>query len=134
MIGSLGTCADVAGNAGLWYHVDAAWGGGHIATEGLRQQPSGLERAGSITIDAHKWFATTMRGGMFITPHGSVLSSTFHVSAEFMPSNLKGSDPYVTSVQWSRRFLGLRLFLSLAATGWSGYGAMSSMQLALQSI
>ena len=30
-------------------------------------------------------------------------------------------DPYLTSVQWSRRFLGLRLFLSLAAAGWTGY-------------
>ncbi len=38
-----------------------------------------------------------------------------------MPSNLPGLDPYVTSVQWSRRFLGLRMFLSLAAAGWSGY-------------
>jgi glutamate/tyrosine decarboxylase-like PLP-dependent enzyme len=28
----------------------------------------------------------------------------------------------MTSMQWSRRFLGLRLFLSLAAAGWSGYG------------
>ena len=26
-------------------------------------------------------------------------------------------------MQWSRRFLGLRLFLSLAAAGWDGYGA-----------
>jgi hypothetical protein len=25
-------------------------------------------------------------------------------------------------MQWSRRFLGLRLFLSLAAAGWAGYG------------
>ena len=32
-------------------------------------------------------------------------------------------DPYLTTVQWSRRFLGLRLFLSLAAAGWEGYGA-----------
>ena len=39
-----------------------------------------------------------------------------------MPSNIAGLDPYVTSVQWSRRFLGLRLFLSLAAAGWAGYG------------
>jgi len=38
-----------------------------------------------------------------------------------MPSNLPSLDPYVTSVQWSRRFLGLRMFLSLAAAGWSGY-------------
>jgi aromatic-L-amino-acid/L-tryptophan decarboxylase len=39
-----------------------------------------------------------------------------------MPSNVPNLDPYVTSVQWSRRFLGLRLFLSLAAAGWAGYG------------
>jgi hypothetical protein len=39
-----------------------------------------------------------------------------------MPSNILNLDPYVTSVQWSRRFLGLRLFLSLAAAGWAGYG------------
>ena len=38
-----------------------------------------------------------------------------------MPSYIKSVDPYVTSVQWSRRFVGLRLFLSLAAAGWAGY-------------
>ena len=74
-----------------------------------------------MTIDAHKWFATTMGCGMFLTRHASLLSSTFQVSTSFMPSNLAHLDPYVTSVQWSRRFLGLRLFLSLAAAGWSGY-------------
>ncbi len=39
-----------------------------------------------------------------------------------MPSNIVNLDPYVTTAQWSRRFLGLRLFLSLAAAGWQGYG------------
>ena len=39
-----------------------------------------------------------------------------------MPSNAAG-DPYLNSVQWSRRFLGLRLFLSLAVAGWRGYAA-----------
>ncbi len=38
-----------------------------------------------------------------------------------MPSSVTQLDPYLNSVQWSRRFLGLRLFLSLAAAGWSGY-------------
>ena len=40
-----------------------------------------------------------------------------------MPSSVSGLDPYLNSVQWSRRFLGLRLFLSLAAAGWEGLGA-----------
>ncbi|MBV8504416.1 MAG: pyridoxal-dependent decarboxylase, partial [Alphaproteobacteria bacterium] len=122
MIDPLLTCAEIAQVSGLWYHVDAAWGGALIASDRLRSVLAGIELGDSITIDAHKWFATTMGCGMFITRHGETLSSAFQVSADYMPSNNFGLDPYVTSFQWSRRFLGLRLFLSLAAAGWTGYG------------
>jgi glutamate/tyrosine decarboxylase-like PLP-dependent enzyme len=121
MIDPLWSCAELARSNALWYHIDAAWGGALIASDRLRNALGGIERADSVTIDAHKWFATTMGCGMFITRHPLVLSSTFQVSTSFMPSNLPSVDPYVTSVQWSRRFLGLRMFLSLAAAGWSGY-------------
>ncbi len=99
MIDPLAACAEIARIAGLWYHVDAAWGGALIASDRLRGVLAGIELADSVTIDAHKWFATTMGCGMFITRHAPV-----------------------TTMQWSRRFLGLRLFLSLAAAGWAGYG------------
>lgn len=122
MIDPLTACAEIARTYGLWYHVDAAWGGALIASDKLRGVLAGLEQADSVTIDAHKWFATTMGCGMFITRHAPVLSSAFQVSTSFMPSNVPNLDPYVTSVQWSRRFLGLRLFLSLATAGWTGYG------------
>ena len=122
MIDPLAACAEIARVSGLWYHVDAAWGGAVIASDRLRGILAGIELADSVTIDAHKWFATTMGCGMFITRHAPVLSSAFRVSTSYMPSNLPELDPYVTSVQWSRRFLGLRLFLSLAAAGWAGYG------------
>lgn len=131
MIDPLVRCAEIAREAALWYHVDAAWGGGLIASEPLRGALAGIEQADSITIDAHKWFATTMGCGMFMTRHASVLSSVFHVSTTFMPSNLVHLDPYVTTAQWSRRFLGLRLFLSLAAAGWPGYGAQVEHAIAL---
>ena len=134
MIDPLTACAEIADDAGLWYHVDAAWGGALIASERFRSRLAGLERADSVTIDAHKWFATTMGCGMFLTRHASVLSSTFRVSAEFMPSNVEGVDPYVTSIQWSRRFLGLRLFLSLAAVGWAGYGSHVERAIDLASL
>lgn len=111
----------IAYNFGLWYHVDAAWGGGLIASDTLRHRLVGLERADSVTIDAHKWFATTMGCGMFVTQHSELLATSFYVLTGYMPSHEVSVDPYVTSIQWSRRFLGLRLFLSLAATGWEGY-------------
>jgi glutamate/tyrosine decarboxylase-like PLP-dependent enzyme len=123
MIDPLVACAEIARKSRLWYHVDAAWGGALIASDTLRGALNGMEQADSITIDAHKWFATTMCCGMFLTRHAPVLSSAFQVSTGFMPSNVANLDPYVTTVQWSRRFLGLRLFLSLAAAGWTGYAA-----------
>jgi glutamate/tyrosine decarboxylase-like PLP-dependent enzyme len=121
MIDPLPACAALARSVGAWFHVDAAWGGGLIASERLRHSLAGIEEADSITIDAHKWFATTMGCGMFLTRHREVLSVAFDVSTGYMPSHTRDLDPYVTTMQWSRRFLGLRLFLSLGAAGWDGY-------------
>ena len=121
MIDPLIECARLARGGDIWFHVDAAWGGALIASEKLGDQLSGIEQADSVTIDAHKWFATTMGCGMFLTTQRGILSSVFEVSATYMPSNARDLDPYVTSLQWSRQFRGLRLFLSLAAAGWAGY-------------
>jgi glutamate/tyrosine decarboxylase-like PLP-dependent enzyme len=123
MIDPLQACADIAQREGLWYHVDAAWGGAALASNRLRPALAGMERADSITIDAHKWLATTMGCAVFLTRHGHLLSEAFHASTSFMPSSVSGVDPYLNSVQWSRRFLGLRLFLALASAGWEGLGA-----------
>ena len=123
MIDPLHACADIAKQQGLWLHVDAAWGGAALASNRLRGVLAGIERADSITIDAHKWLATTMGCAIFLTRRADLLSEAFHASTSFMPSSISGVDPYLNSVQWSRRFLGLRLFLALTAAGWEGMGA-----------
>ena len=131
MVDPLVDCGAIARSAGLWYHVDAAWGGALIVSDRLRGRLAGIDLADSVTVDPHKWLATTMGCGMFLAARPDALSSAFHVSASYMPSNVADLDPYMTSVQWSRRFLGLRLFLSLAAAGWSGYGAHVERSVAL---
>ena len=123
MIDPLHASADIARREGLWYHVDAAWGGAALASDRLRPLLDGIERADSITIDAHKWLATTMGCALYITTRSALLSEAFHASTSFMPSSIAAVDPYLNSVQWSRRFLGLRLFLALGAAGWRGLGA-----------
>ncbi len=122
MIDPLLACAQIAQAEGIWYHVDAAWGGAAIASERLRGLLAGIERAQSLTIDAHKWLATTMGCAMFVTTDGPLLSRVFHASTSFMPSSNSSVDPYLNTVQWSRRFLGLRLFIALEAAGWDGLG------------
>jgi glutamate/tyrosine decarboxylase-like PLP-dependent enzyme len=122
MIDPLEDCALIAARENVWYHVDAAWGGAALAGVRGAQLLRGIERADSITIDAHKWFSTTMGCGMFIARRGETLQEAFRVAGRsYMPSNQAAVDPYVNSFQWSRRFAGLRLFLSLAAAGWNGH-------------
>jgi glutamate/tyrosine decarboxylase-like PLP-dependent enzyme len=121
MIDPLQACANVAATHRIWFHVDAAWGGAALCSDRLRGLLSGIELADSITIDAHKWFATTMGCGMFLVRQGAVLSEAFRVAADFMPSSAISTDPYLNTVQWSRRFLGLRLFVSLGVAGWQGF-------------
>jgi len=128
-------CAEIARTAGLWYHVDAAWGGALIASARMRHRLAGIERASSITSDAHKWSAATMGCGMFITTRAALLPEVFGVSASFMPpSSAYNFDPYTSTVQWSRRFLGLRLFLALASAGWAGYAAHVERAVALAGV
>ena len=130
MVDPLPDCAAIARRFGLWFHVDAAWGGALVASDRLRPLLDGIERADSVTVDAHKWLAATVGCGMFITAHAPMLPRVFQVATTFMPS-AEERDPYVTSAQWSRRFVGLRLFLSLAAAGWAGYAAHVERSVAL---
>ncbi len=53
-IDPLDACADIAADAGAWFHVDAAYGGFFQLTDRGRDRLSGIHRADSITVDAHK--------------------------------------------------------------------------------
>jgi glutamate/tyrosine decarboxylase-like PLP-dependent enzyme len=114
----------------LWLHVDAAWGGAAIISPGLRDHLAGIEAADSITCDAHKWFSVPMGAGMFFCRHADAVAAAFHAETSYMPAKTPGAvvDPYTSSVQWSRRFIGLKLFLALAQLGESGYIKMIEHQ------
>lgn len=102
----------------LWFHVDAAWGGAAIISPKLKPMLKGIEQADSITIDAHKWLSIPMGAGMFFTKHHEVIKNIFSVKADYMPQRTEDvNEPYITSIQWSRRFIGLKLFMTLAEEG-----------------
>ncbi len=118
--------AEVARGENLWLHVDAAWGGAAILVDEIRPVLAGVERADSITFDAHKWLSVPMGAGIYLTPHLEILDSAFRVPAPYMPREAAGLDvvdPCLHSIQWSRRAIGLKVFLSLAVAGWEGYAA-----------
>jgi glutamate/tyrosine decarboxylase-like PLP-dependent enzyme len=121
-VAELAQVADEEG--GLWLHADAAWGGAAALVPELRGVIEGVARASSVTFDAHKWLSVPMAAGMYITRHPGILERTFRVAAGYMPREgaaLPVADPFAHSMQWSRRFIGLKVFLSLAVAGWDGY-------------
>lgn len=110
----------------LWMHVDAAWGGAAALVPELRGVLKGIEHADSITFDAHKWLSVPMGAGIYLTRHPKILDQTFRVATPYMPREAAGLDVVDTclhTMQWSRRFIGLKVFLSLAVAGWEGYAA-----------
>ena len=123
-IDPLPALAEIAAREKLWFHVDAAWGGAAALSSRLRHLITGIDRAHSITFDAHKWLSVPMGAGVFITRDREILHQAFRTLTAYMPkeaSSLDVIDPHLHSMQWSRRFTGLKVFLSLAVAGWSGY-------------
>lgn len=134
VIDPLEALAATAEREGLWFHADAAWGGGAALVPELRPLLKGIERADSITFDAHKWLSVPMGAGIYLTRHPDILSRTFGMETAYMPRDgerLGITDPYTHSIQWSRRFTGLKVFLSLAVAGWEGYEAAIRHQTAM---
>ena len=130
-IDPLGEIADLATAERLWLHVDAAWGGGAAFLPELRATLGGIERADSITFDPHKLLSVSMGAGLYLTRHPDVLDKTFHIGAPYLPVPGEVVDPYTHSLQWSRRFIGLKVFLSLAVAGWDGYATVLRHQVAM---
>jgi aromatic-L-amino-acid decarboxylase len=143
VVGTLGTTgagvidplpelATVCRERGLWLHVDAAWGGGATLSPALRRFLAGVELADSLTWDAHKWLSVPMGAGMFFTRHPDALRRAFDVDASYVPPGLdEVDDLYLTTLQWSRRFIGLKVFLTMVTEGGDGMRARIEHQVAM---
>lgn len=125
VIDPLAAIADVCAAHGVWFHADAAWGGGALLSPRLRPHLAGIERADSVIWDAHKWLSAPLGTGMYFTRHRDAPRAAFATDSAYMPAARGGiTDPMNVSHQWSRRPAGLPLFLALATTGREGYERM----------
>jgi glutamate/tyrosine decarboxylase-like PLP-dependent enzyme len=130
-IDPLDAIADVCDLEKLSLHVDAAWGGAALLTDQLVHHLAGIARADSITWDAHKTLPVPMGAGMFIARGRAVTEPAFHVHTGYVPDGEPGTvDPYQHSLQWSRRFIGLKVFMTLAERGERGIAALVDHQVA----
>jgi glutamate/tyrosine decarboxylase-like PLP-dependent enzyme len=122
-IDPLGELRSIAASEDLWLHADAAWGGAAALSERHRHVVAGLSDADSVTLDAHKWLSVPMGAGLFFSRHGGGLRAVFATNPHYLPTPPTGdsvTEPFQESIQWSRRFSGLKIFLLLMTSGWAG--------------
>lgn len=129
VVDDLPALADLARREGAWFHVDAAWGGAAALSDRLRPTLGGIERADSVTWDAHKWLNAPMGAGMFFCRHPDAVRRAFTTRTSYMPAaSGAADDPYLASPQWSRRSIGLKVFFTLAELGLPGAAALVERQ------
>ena len=127
--------ADVCAEAGLWFHVDGAYGGPAMLADDLRPLFAGIERADSIAFDPHKWLYTPHSGGCVVLRDFDHLRQSFDAYASYTVQDKEttghGIDLSRHGPNFSRSFWSLKVWLSLLAHGRTAYGARISHDAAL---
>jgi glutamate/tyrosine decarboxylase-like PLP-dependent enzyme len=134
-IDPLDEIADLCAEEGLWFHVDAAYGGPGAFADDLRPGFAGIERADSIAFDPHKWLYTPLTGGCVLVRDMQHLPDSFSVTASYTYQDKertgRGIDGTQLGPQFSRGFWALKVWLSLLAHGRRAYAARISHDAAL---
>ncbi|MCQ8230014.1 pyridoxal phosphate-dependent decarboxylase family protein [Pantoea trifolii] len=119
--------ADIAAEHNIWVHVDAAWGGALLLSEKYRDYLDGLERVDSVTLDFHKQYFQTISCGAFLLKderHYELMRyQAAYLNSEF--DEEAGVPNLVSkSLQTTRRFDALKLWMGLEALGQKQYAAI----------
>jgi glutamate/tyrosine decarboxylase-like PLP-dependent enzyme len=119
----------VCNRAGLWLHVDGAFGALAAQSQHLRPLLAGLERADSIAFDLHKWLFVPIEAGCVLVKHGEWHRRPFSPPAAYLSrfdrGVASGSFNYSTlGPQLTRGFRALKVWLSMHAHGTAIYARL----------
>ncbi|WP_406058446.1 aspartate aminotransferase family protein [Streptomyces sp. NBC_01077] len=137
-IDPLSEIAALADEYGAWMHVDAAYGCGLLASPTRRHLLDGIERADSVTVDFHKSFFQPVSSSAILVRDGATLRhATYHadylnprqtgdMGAPPTSEGLWGKIPNQVdkSLQTTRRFDALKLWMTLRVMGADGVGGL----------
>jgi aromatic-L-amino-acid decarboxylase len=119
-IDPLAEVAAVAEAAGVWLHVDGAYGGFFQLTGRGQERLAGIERADSITLDPHKSLFLPFGTGALVVRSANALRCAFTEEAACLRDLGDGGalpDFDALTPELSRDFRGLRLWLPLHLHG-----------------
>ncbi|AOH57339.1 2,4-diaminobutyrate decarboxylase [Peribacillus muralis] len=126
-IDPLAELAEIAKLNGIWLHVDAAYGGAMMLSHDFKASIKGMEAADSITVDFHKLFYQPISCGAFLVSDRDHFKYIQHHADYLNPEEdeAEGMVHLVNkSIQTTRRFDALKLWLSLKVVGLDTFGEM----------
>ncbi len=119
--------ADLCQAHGLWFHVDAAYGGFAVLDARGRRLLRGIERADSVALDAHKWLYTPFEAGCVLARRFSDLYDAFHVLPDYLVDVAAGAGNVNMcdhGIQLSRSARALKIWMSIKYFGVGRYRAV----------
>jgi glutamate/tyrosine decarboxylase-like PLP-dependent enzyme len=133
-IDPLSEIGDIANRNGLWYHVDAAYGGFFILTDEGKQKLAGIEKSDSVIIDPHKGLFLPYGLGVVLVKDQAKLNASHYYTANYMQdaaSPTEEPSPAELSPELTKHFRGLRLWLPLKLHGVAPFRACLEEKLLL---
>ena len=125
IIDDLEGIAEICKRENLWFHVDAAYGGGALAARSVRHLFKGIENADSVTIDPHKWLFSPYDCGAVIYKNPELAKAAHSQEGSYLDifsdEGAQGFNPSDYQIQLTRRVRGLPLWFSLAMHGTERY-------------
>lgn len=111
--------ADVAAELNTHFHVDAAWGGATLFSDQYASLLKGIERADSVTIDAHKQMYVPMGAGVVLFKNPKDANSIRHHAQYILRKNSK--DLGAMTLEGSRNGMAMMVHAALHIIGRKGY-------------
>jgi aromatic-L-amino-acid decarboxylase len=126
----LDAVAEVCERHGVWLHVDGAYGLPGAAAPSAAPLFAGLERADSATIDAHKWLGVQKSCSVVLLRETGRLRAAFGHEERYMLHEGDLANPVDRTLEYSRPFRSLRLWMAFRVYGAARYRAWIEATLA----
>jgi len=118
-IDPLNEMADIAEQYQCHFHVDAAWGGATLLSNKHRYLLNGIERADSVTIDAHKQMYLPMGAGVVLFKDPSAVADIEHHAEYILRKGSKDLGSH--TLEGSRSGMAMLVYASLHIISRPGY-------------
>ncbi|MEM6800720.1 MAG: aminotransferase class V-fold PLP-dependent enzyme [Bacteroidota bacterium] len=133
-IDPLDKLAKIAQKYGIWFHVDAAYGGFFLLLDEMKAHFKGIEKSDSMVIDPHKGMFMPWGTGMVLIREGDKLLSSFASDAAYLQDLVEDEieySPSDLSPELTKHFRGLRVWLPLQLFGENSFKAALREKLLL---